>query len=841
MKYALCLGILLMVTGCEQLLGLDQVETYEGTGASGGGPSGGAGGSPCSGPEDCAEPAEECLQAACLDGMCGVANKPAGTAVAAQTGGDCKVRQCDGEGALTEAVDESDVPVDGQDCTEDVCTDGVPSNPPLAADSPCGLNGALFCDGAGKCIDCIEAAQCGVDTECGQFTCEMGVCGTIHKRQGVPLAAQTTGDCRVAQCDGNGGVEMAEDNADLPVDDSTCTEDLCTAGLPSNPPLAPYTACSEGDGVLCDGSGACVECIVAVECFAVNNGCQTPTCTAGVCGVDFSGMGTQATAQMDGDCQKVVCDGDGGTTSVADNADLPNDNNECTSDSCVAGVPTFTDLALGTTCRASGVCDGNGDCVGCNASSDCPGADDECKTRTCTDGVCGFNFTASGTPLSSQTAGDCKQDVCDGAGNVISQNADSDLPPDDGNQCTEQACSAGSPWPGSPAGTSCSQNGGNHCDGSGSCVECLVPSECPGIDTECMTRACSGGVCGFVFKPAGFVLAQQTSGDCKVSQCDGAGSVVVAQSNGDVPDDGNQCTDDVCTAGVASNPPSAANTACTQSGGVYCNGAGACVACNVASQCSGVDTDCQTRFCAGNACGFNFEANGTPTSSQTTGDCKQNVCDGSGGVTTVNFDTDLPNDGNECTGDVCTSGVPSNPGLPLGTMCSQNGGEVCNGSGTCVAAGCSDGVQNGTETDIDCGGSCVTKCTIGQMCGVGGDCASGLCSGGVCVECTAPSDCPGTDNDCQTRICNSNTCGYNFTSNGTLTSSQTSGDCKQNVCDGSGGVVSVNLDTDVPVDGNQCTDDACAAGVPSNPPSPQGTPCTQAGGTVCDGAGVCAP
>lgn len=40
---------------------------------------------------------------------------------------------------------------------------------------------------------------------------------------------------------------------------------------------------------------------------------------------------------------------------------------------------------------------------------------------------------------------------------------------------------------------------------------------------------------------------------------------------------------------------------------------------------------------------------------------------------------------------------------------------------------CADGIKNGTETDVDCGGPCA-PCTTGKLCGVGTDCASGICS-----------------------------------------------------------------------------------------------------------------
>jgi hypothetical protein len=53
---------------------------------------------------------------------------------------------------------------------------------------------------------------------------------------------------------------------------------------------------------------------------------------------------------------------------------------------------------------------------------------------------------------------------------------------------------------------------------------------------------------------------------------------------------------------------------------------------------------------------------------------------------------------------------------------------------------CSDGVQNGTETDVDCGGGSCAACDDGESCAVNGDCTSGLCSGGVCTAASTCSD-----------------------------------------------------------------------------------------------------
>src|SRR5262249_51640046 len=53
-------------------------------------------------------------------------------------------------------------------------------------------------------------------------------------------------------------------------------------------------------------------------------------------------------------------------------------------------------------------------------------------------------------------------------------------------------------------------------------------------------------------------------------------------------------------------------------------------------------------------------------------------------------------------------------------------------SGTCQAVGCTDGVKNGAETDIDCGGATCPKCAQGKGCGVNSDCTTNNCVSGTC-------------------------------------------------------------------------------------------------------------
>lgn len=58
-------------------------------------------------------------------------------------------------------------------------------------------------------------------------------------------------------------------------------------------------------------------------------------------------------------------------------------------------------------------------------------------------------------------------------------------------------------------------------------------------------------------------------------------------------------------------------------------------------------------------------------------------------------------------------------------------------SGTDAAPSCTDGIKNGSETDVDCGGSCPTKCAENKTCAAPADCASGTCTN---LKCTCALD-----------------------------------------------------------------------------------------------------
>lgn len=114
---------------------------------------------------------------------------------------------------------------------------------------------------------------------------------------------------------------------------------------------------------------------------------------------------------------------------------------------------------------------------------------------------------------------------------------------------------------------------------------------------------------------------------------------------------------------------------------------------------------------------------------QVAGDCRERVCDGNGAVTEIDDNDDVPNDRSECTVDSCRDGSPLYEPVEVGSSCSLADGGLCNAVGVCVeclvdtdcateictnyvcqAPTCEDGVQNGDEGGIDCGGSSCPAC-----------------------------------------------------------------------------------------------------------------------------------
>ncbi|MEM6786837.1 MAG: hypothetical protein AAF715_04905 [Myxococcota bacterium] len=138
--------------------------------------------------------------------------------------------------------------------------------------------------------------------------------------------------------------------------------------------------------------------------------------------------------------------------------------------------------------------------------------------------------------------------------------------------------------------------------------------------------------------------------------------------------------------------------------------------CTSPVQCPGMDFDCDIRVCNDMMCGREDRPQGLP--------CDDNggaVCDGLGSCVECNVDADCA---------TITNGV-----------CDLT-------TNTCLPASCTDGITNGMETDLDCGGTVCNPCINGDDCVLASDCQSNLCDANLlCVACTLDTDC-GTGEFC---------------------------------------------------------------------------------------------
>ena len=239
--------------------------------------------------------------------------------------------------------------------------------------------------------------------------------------------------------------------------------------------------------------------------------------------------------------------------------------------------------SAGTACNQNGgtKCDGANNCVQCSAAIDC-GASTACVTFTCTSGVCGQNNTTAGTVVGNPVPGDCHTNQCDGSGNTVPNAIDNtDVPADDGNQCTGETCVAGSPQhPQVSQGTACNQGGGHRVRRRGQLrTGARSPPDC-GVDHGLPDpHTCTGGACGVNDTPSGTIVSNPVVGDCRADECDGNGNLTSnAVDDADVPAPISDCSTPSCSSGTGRySTPLAAGTACSTGGGTECDGNGNCV------------------------------------------------------------------------------------------------------------------------------------------------------------------------------------------------------------------------------------------------------------------------
>jgi hypothetical protein len=332
----------------------------------------------------------------------------------------------------------------------------------------------------------------------------------------------------------------------------------------------------------------------------------------------------------------------------------------------LAGACTLMELPEAGTGGASG---GGGlqPDVECTADDECTPTGTDCIVRECASGTCAYTPETELTPIQSQKAGDCRQTLCDGAGNETSVNIVD--PFDDNNACTVDICADGVVGHEIMAGERCPEG---RCTIDGECVQCLDHADCG-------AQSCQQGMCVPASCLNDALDGDETDVDCGGASCAPCSADKICLVPTDCvsgvcepPDigDGNVCMAATCEDNVLNQNESA----------VDCGGA--CGGCPATSACNAHE-DCISEVCDGNVCQPPRCIDGVTNGDETDIDCGGPGCDGC------------------ATGEACLE-----PRDCASSVCTN---------GKCVAPTCGDGVKNGKETKVDCGGADCLPCKVGQQ------------------------------------------------------------------------------------------------------------------------------
>ncbi len=311
-------------------------------------------------------------------------------------------------------------------------------------------------------------------------------------------------------------------------------------------------------------------------------------------------------------------------------------------------------------------------------------------------------------------------------------------------------------------------------------------------DTDTATATDGDGTCG-----NGVQDGDETDVDCGGSCADNCG-------DGQGCGDGDDCISGTCGDDNNCEPTPTCGDGVQNGDETDIDCGGSCPAdcddgqgCAVNEDCVSMSCDPATMTCVPGGNCTDGAQNGDETDIDCGGSCETDCDNGEGCLVnedciSVSCDPDrmvcIP--GTSCRdglqngdeSDVDCGGLVCDP-CDDGETCDDDGdcaSGICDeDAGVCIPPACDDGVQNGDETDVDCGGSCPDDCDDGEGCLVGDDCISDVCDP-ILQTCDAPTCDDGVQNGTETDLdCGGmclNTC---ETGEGCLSGL----DCVNDVCD----------------------------------------------------------
>lgn len=299
---------------------------------------------------------------------------------------------------------------------------------------------------------------------------------------------------------------------------AACGDDTGSGGAGGSPSTTTTaTTTSSTTSSVSSTSTHHMECTTADECTVTGTACTEKVCEDGMCGLAMLPAGTPVPdEEIQGDCQRAVCDAQGNVVSEADDTDLPDDDNDCTVDGCSEGAVTSSFEPVDAPCTGGGsFCDGMGACVECNDTKQCLGEElcvnQVCMPASCMDGV------LNGT----ETDEDCGGGICAKCADtlmcIIDDDCQSDFCHPTNLVCTAPACPDGF-QNGAETDLDC---GGPSCPDCANGDGCLVNADCSSGFCNTTTDVCAQPSCSDGFSngdETGIDCGGPTCGDCSDGQ-----------------------------------------------------------------------------------------------------------------------------------------------------------------------------------------------------------------------------------------------------------------------------------------------------------------------------------
>lgn len=614
----------------------------------------------------------------------------------------------------------------------------------------------LFLTPARVIVLCSNSAQCNDNNHCTNDTCD-----------GTGVCSNTPNYIVSTQCCDPNDPNLAT-RLETISDGNACTDDSC------NPTTGNVGHTNSPSGSAC-GNPATAQCDLADTC----NG-------AGVCQSNILASGAPCGSNTHTDCNFAdTCNGAG---------------------TCLANLqPPGAPCGSQTTgpCDAADTCNGAGACLVNTLPNNTP-CDDSlfCTDNTrCNNGTCGL-----GSPHNCADSLTCTTDSCNEGGDVCVNNldpgrclidsacyVDGDLEP--GNTCAEcNPASNTSDWTTLADGTLC--NDGNACTGTGRegiGFDTCTSGTCTGVlDTQCNDQ-CEFAVPAVVGQN---ISTNSSAGDdsgfasCQIdshadvwfeytADCDGVVFISTTGSNllpvNDpvlnvftecVLDGGVEiaCDDD---SGAGLNSALLFNTIQGEDYFIRISGfednkgnivlnlspAGDCLidgVCYLEGDLN-PENDCQACIPQISTTEWSMLAEGTTCGDPNDTECDSpDACDGQG-VCEVNYKTDgieCPDDGIQCSKNLCLAGLCTHPPEPLGLPCGDPTDTECDNPDSCDGGGlCADNLEG---PGFACGNPNSSQCDNPDSCDGAGICEVRHVTDGTSCDdadvCTAPDA-------CQTGVC----------------------------------------------------------------------------------------